>query len=375
MAKDVALICEFNPLHNGHQAILEYAGSLGGRVIAVMSGNFTQRSIPASFDKYKRAEAALRCGADAVFELPFPWCSGGAEFFAAGAVAIAKGLALESFVFGSESGETSHVMKAVEVLESDEYSSALEENDTSVGTAAAFDLALRKYGITLGSNDKLACEYVRAAGSLGMNADFHAYKRMTDEHSYRSATVLREMLSKGISAEAYIPEEAHGCLGYTADSDISVYEEIMFRHFRMMRNPEKGIFDAGGGVPERLIKAAGEASISSAFFKMAATKKYTYSRLRRAALYTFLGVTEADVRSTPQFTVLLAANKRGREFIASTKKSRGIGILTKPSDMSALPAEAGRQYELWSLADELYSLVLKNGVKKGEFLRRGPRIF
>ena len=39
-------------------------------IIAVMSGNFMQRGVPASFDKWARTKMALEGGADVVIELP-----------------------------------------------------------------------------------------------------------------------------------------------------------------------------------------------------------------------------------------------------------------------------------------------------------------
>ena len=38
-----------------------------------MSGDFVQRGEAAVYSKFARAEAAARCGADIVFELPLPW--------------------------------------------------------------------------------------------------------------------------------------------------------------------------------------------------------------------------------------------------------------------------------------------------------------
>ena len=73
------IVCEFNPLHNGHARLFREARELGAeRIVCVMSGNAVQRGELAIFDKYKRAEAALRFGADLVIELPFPWCSASA---------------------------------------------------------------------------------------------------------------------------------------------------------------------------------------------------------------------------------------------------------------------------------------------------------
>ena len=40
----VAVICEFNPFHNGHRYLLGEAKRItGGKALAVMSGSFTQR--------------------------------------------------------------------------------------------------------------------------------------------------------------------------------------------------------------------------------------------------------------------------------------------------------------------------------------------
>ena len=67
----VALICEFNPFHNGHKYIIGEARRLTGEpVVAIMSGSFTQRGEAAICSKFDRARMALENGADLVVELP-----------------------------------------------------------------------------------------------------------------------------------------------------------------------------------------------------------------------------------------------------------------------------------------------------------------
>ncbi len=377
MPEKVAIICEFNPLHNGHKSILEHARETGDCVIAIMSGNFTQRSIPAVFDKYRRAEAALKAGADAVFELPMPWCSGSGEFFAAGAVAIAAGLGVKNFVFGSETGDAEHVMTAARIAESEEYRRLLtEKNYMDVGTAVFHDKLMENFGVKLGSNDKLATEYVRAAHRLSLDAAFTAYKRMETDGVYKSATELREMLFDGDeSILSYIPRDIYEGLSMIPHVKKGEFEKILFTYFRLMNgHGDVNAFDAGGGVAERLWHTAGDAVSSDEFFEKAATKKYTDSRLRRAALYTVLGITEESVRETPRFTVLLGATEKGREFLKKTKNTRSIKVITKPSEFSPTDEIEKKQYETWKKADDLYSLCLADGVRRGEYLRRGPYI-
>ena len=59
--KTAAIICEYNPLHNGHKYHIEETKRLLGvdAVVAVMSGNFVQRGDAAIYDKITRANAAV----------------------------------------------------------------------------------------------------------------------------------------------------------------------------------------------------------------------------------------------------------------------------------------------------------------------------
>ena len=84
------VICEYNPFHIGHEYQLAEAKkqTSADYMIAVMSGNFVQRGEPAAFDKWARAEMALRSGADMVLELPAVYALSSAEYFATGAVDI-----------------------------------------------------------------------------------------------------------------------------------------------------------------------------------------------------------------------------------------------------------------------------------------------
>ena len=64
-----AVICEYNPFHNGHLYQLGKIREESGcdKILCVMSGNFTQRGEAALFSKYERAKHAVENGADAVY--------------------------------------------------------------------------------------------------------------------------------------------------------------------------------------------------------------------------------------------------------------------------------------------------------------------
>ena len=107
----VGIVCEYNPLHSGHQKQFEIIRSELGEdtaIVCLMSGNYVQRGAPAVFHKSLRAKAAVLAGADLVLELPFPYSSAPAEIFGGAGVRIADSLGcVDELCFGSETGDIS----------------------------------------------------------------------------------------------------------------------------------------------------------------------------------------------------------------------------------------------------------------------------
>ena len=102
--KAVGLVVEYNPFHNGHRYHLAQAKRLTGAdvVVAVMSGNFTQRGEPTILDKWSRTLAALQNGVDLVVELPVADAVQPAHRFAMGALSLLNDLQVADVVFGAE---------------------------------------------------------------------------------------------------------------------------------------------------------------------------------------------------------------------------------------------------------------------------------
>ena len=113
--KTVGIVCEYNPFHNGHAHQIELLRQNGFElVVCAMSGNFTQRGELAIADKYTRAESAVRCGADIVVELPFPFSSFSAEGFSRAGVHILSSLGVDTLSFGSESADLTLLSRAAD---------------------------------------------------------------------------------------------------------------------------------------------------------------------------------------------------------------------------------------------------------------------
>ena len=341
MKKICAVICEFNPLHEGHKYILAEAKRRADAVVCIMSGNFVQRGGSAVRDKYERAKDAASAGADLVVELPFPWCSAPAEFFARAGVTIASALGADTLVFGSESGDVDLIARAA-ALSDDEFfiSEVKKRYEGSVGYAGArYDAATELFPevapVFDGKNDMLAAEYIRQSRRIGYAPEFCAVRRIVT----KSASRIRE--ESGFHDGLF---------------DV---EKILFRLGKISRDA----FDHESGIINLLERAA---TSSESFPDSAKTKKYTDARLRRAALFAVTGTKKEELETPPAFTVLLAANSKGRRIIDG---ARGIEIVTKPAD-AACP-----QYKAEAAADRLYTLISEEPADGDYFIKKSPFIY
>ena len=387
-----AMICELNPLHNGHLAVLERMrrDDPDAAILLVMSGNFTQRVLGAVFDKYERARAAVDSGADLVVELPFPFSSAGAEDFARAGVEIAEALGASRLYFGSECGDIERLRALCEITESAEYrelSESIRLRDPSLGAAAARSIALsrlipdRSVKRVETPNDTLAIEYIRNA-----TVPCVAVKRVETP----SASAIREMTTQ--EAAPFVPAATLRMTSEAKRSDGAALRRLLWENLRLraawcrrggdiagiMLKRDIGEFDeCGGGLGERLVRLAGETSSGEELFAAAATKRYTNSRILRAALFALCGVTPADVAAPASFTVILGASARGREVLAARRKDAPIAIVTKPADMRSRACGSAallRAAQIAAFADSIYTLTFDPPLDAGDFIRRRPYI-
>ncbi len=386
MPKTIAIVCEYNPFHTGHeyqiQRIREEFG-VDSEIIGIMSGNFTQRGECAIADKYTRAKCAVLSGVNLILELPFPFSSLSAELFASAAVYIANSLGVVDYLsFGSEAGELAPLDAAADIMLTSDFERAVSEitadkNKRALGYPEKMELALR--GIlpqettpTLLPNNILAVEYIKALKRLKSKIMPHTIKRQgadyrsesIDENEHPSATALRNSLLKlDISALQYVPKTTQKIiLDEIAEGnfpcDIAKISSAIISSFRLNSHvdPEK-ITDVGGGLYNRLLDKSYEAGDIDTLLRLAETKLYTRARLRRAILYSFLGVTSSEAHECPQYTQVLAMDNSGKSLLKKIRKVGKIPVLTKPSRTEGLSEQAKRQWERAFRADSVFQLT------------------
>ncbi len=207
--RTVGIICEYNPFHNGHARQLRLARDAMGEdyaVVCLMSGNYVQRGEPAIFPKALRAEAALRCGADLVLELPLTAVLSSAEGFASGGVAILTALGCEALCFGTESGDSNILMSTAKANLDPAFDTLLRaELERGCSYPAAREKAIEQLGAGEGlrsPNDILAVEYCKAILKQGSPLRIMPILRPGSYHAAAldpeapSATALRAAIEK-----------------------------------------------------------------------------------------------------------------------------------------------------------------------------------
>lgn len=373
----IAVITEYNPFHLGHEYQLKELRRAfpGACITAIMGGIFSQRGEPYVASPYTRAAAAVMCGADLCLELPFPFSSAPASVFARAGVEIAAKVGADILAFGSECGNVEVLEAVLSRLESEEMRAAVEKESEDIGKTRAYASAYKKlYGTDAPDkpNDILAIEYLRAIKRGGYRIKPYTVKRVGDfksgEGGFASATsIRRDFANKGIdSLCGKVPALAEGI--YKNEPFGSDVEKLASAVLMKLCEAEEDIAFSGGGLIGHIKNAAQNADSIAALRKNAATKRYTDAEISRAIIYALLSVKKADMEREVYYTRLFAANSRGREVL---NEKHEIEIITKPSALHTMSAEAREQYEKTFLAERAFALCLDG---EYEFLKQTPRI-
>lgn len=396
--RSVGIVCEYNPFHLGHLYLISACRRAEGEdaaVVCAMSGDFVQRGEAAVFDKFIRAEAACRAGADLVVELPLPWCLSSAEGFAAGAVAMLAALGCDTLAFGSESGNGEAHRKLADYLMTDEAVGKIRKRmdaDASLSFARARQLAA---AVTLGDaasllenpNDILGVEYLKAIRKSGAGMQTLAVRRKGAGHDSReegvfcSAMKIREILRNGEDPAPYIPREAMAVYRRAIEAGEMRNERLLetallSRLYTLTREDFDGLPDAGGGAGRRLFKALIQGGSLQQIASAASSKRYPLARMRRMLLCAALGVGAGDAAGAPPYIRILAADERGRAFLRARSADSLIPLITKPAAARDLSTRAEAIFTLGAGAHDLYSLscASQDCVKPDADWRTNPAI-
>ena len=380
--KIVGILTEFNPFHSGHAYLLEELRHRLGEdtgIVCVMSGNFVQRGEPALLEKHVRAEAAVRCGADLVLELPVARALASAEHFATGAIyMMQKSGAITHLAFGSECGDVAAMQSVADCLLSEKYAAAVKKHlKAGLPFALCRQRAVEEIlggeaaALLEGANNSLGVEYLKAAERCGWDCIPVTVPRRGAAHDsaetaeFLSGTKLRALLRAGDweTVERYVPQAAAGLYRNAVTQgrgpvSLETGERMLLATLRTMEETDfECLPDCGEGLHHRFYKAVRETGSTVQLLEAVKTKRYAHARLRRILMCAWLEIDREAAQEMPQYLRVLSANGRGREIIQKMNECASLPVLTKPASVRMLSERAQAQFRLEARATELYGLL------------------
>lgn len=345
MMQACGIVAEYNPFHRGHQYQLKQARqqSAADCLIVVMSGNFVQRGEPAIVDKWQRAQLALQFGADLVIELPFASACQPADLFAQGALQILSMLQCTTLAFGTEDVTFDYQKFGQQMLGQVQHQQfTIDYQKTYATQWNDFLTAVIGRRVTA-PNQLLGLSYALANAQLTQPLKLIPIQRQGAAHdqtevataaTFASASAIRQLLLEQQPAGAVQP-----LLPYPQarlqPPYINVEQLWPFLHFRLNTTwPSElaDIYQMSEGLEYRFNEQNRESTSWSDFLQRVKSKRYTYARLRRLALYTTLNITNQDLKQAqswgPQLRVL-GFNQIGQAYLHQQRPQLPTPLITK----------------------------------------------
>ena len=358
LAKIVGIVAEYHPFHNGHLYQMQRARAMTGAdyCVVFLSSYFVQRGMPALYSTRARAEAALRCGADAVFEIPSPFSSASARDYAHFAVSLMLALGITQLSCGAEGSSAEELSSLCDCIQEEapvfreclrrelknglSFPAARRDAILRALSAAGAESAFlsRAEALLVQPNTILALEYTRAARECGAPLCISLVPRKGSAYhepllcgQFSSATAIRKhILSHGtapVTRPASLSERR--ICHRNSSSKASPDHAVFLKTLSAVMPPEAlSVFSAltplnpdvlCGSIERRVLDllyegqtlsdyadvspalAARIAGISlkavsfEALVSALKTRQYTHTRVARALIHLFLGIKKRDM--------------------------------------------------------------------------------
>ncbi|WP_424765826.1 nucleotidyltransferase [Paenibacillus sp. sgz302251] len=395
--RTVGLIVEYNPFHNGHLYHLQQSRKItqSDAVVAVMSGHFLQRGEPALLDKWIRTRTALDGGCDLVIELPVAYATQAAEWFAYGAVSLLEATGVvDSFCFGTESGELAPLLQAAEVVahEPPDFKRCLKEKlQTGISYPNAYSSAVSEYLAEHGHasaanfpfalpNHTLALHYLLALKRINGKMEPFTIAREKSQYNQEtvtdtqiaSATAIRKLLLEQRSLDAarsYMPPSTFQALEQAwLDGHCPISWELFTSqlfHAIVTRSAAElaSMHEISEGLEHRIRSTLPKLATRQFEELLAAlkTKRYTRTKLQRALLSVLLGHTKADftadkLASGIEYIRVLGFTEKGKQLLKRMRTTAALPVLLS----AARAPQPYRYLEVDVQASSVYMLGMPN---------------
>lgn len=387
--KVVGIIAEYNPFHKGHAYHIQKAKEATGSdyCIVVMSGDYTQRGVPAMIDKYSRAKMALLNGADLVLELPVRFATSSAEGFATSAISILNATGVVTDVcFGSECGNIEKLSAIAKVLleEPDEYKEVLKrELKNGHSYPMARNMALQgldcwdfdSLKILSMPNNILGIEYIKALLKTGSKMNpvtiqrtGNNYNDVTLSELYSSALAIRSSIATTDNIEnifSEVPGNVYDIMKEKQNISFPIVPDDFsdMLHYKLLSEKDKGFteyIDVNPDLSDRIVKNVYQYKDFESFCDLLKTKNMTYTRISRSLLHILLDL-KVSPDTAPSYLRILGINKEATELSKCIKENCTLPLISKLADAKdSLSEEVLSLLKEDLFASNLYGTVISH---------------
>lgn len=392
-----AIIAEYNPFHNGHlHQINTIKKELHcDNLIVIMSGNFTQRGIPAICDKAARTKIAIECGASIVIELPVIFATSSAEFFAKGAIKILDRLnCIDYLVYGIENYDDNSIIKEaanIVISQNDTYNYYVKKfKRNGLSYPASCESAFLMLDASQKPNKKaafehlfmpnnvLALEYEKALLELNSTIKTYSVKRKGNsysseelDNSFASATAIRNgLLNHKLdlnNLEYFMPACSVNVFDEIFKKQLTIYaddfSEMVLIKLLELGTHNPGIYDLSDDILNKIKNNLNKFKSLTTFVSEIKTKDYTYNRLMRVFCHILLNIKSTDLmdafsNDSYLYARILGFNTDSQPLLNKLKTNSSIPLITNVKDAEKKLSKDA----LWLFNKDIFASNLYNSV-------------
>ncbi len=374
--KAVGIIVEYNPFHNGHLRHLNETKKMfkNDIVIAIMSGNFTQRGDTSVIDKQSKTEIALKAGIDIVVELPFHYATQSADLFAKGSIEILKQLKVNNIVFGSESNNIDELTNiAKNTIDSKEYDNLIIKGLCKGQNypKSSFEALKVITNIDINKpNDILGICYIKEIIKQKAKIIPNTIMRTSNYHSLEidevaSATSIRNAIINKKNIDKALPKYVINYLKHP--SFIDNYFDLL--KYKILSTNNLDLYQGvDEGLENRINKYIINSNSLDELIDNLKTKRYSYNKIKRMLTHILVGFTKEENKKFKNINYIrvLGFTTKGQQYLNSIKKKLKLPLITnysKYKDLLILDYKATCIYA--SIFENKYKLnLIKNELNK-----------
>jgi len=366
----IGIVCEYNPFHNGHLYHIKRIKEMfnDSLIIAVVSGNFTQRGNISILDKYEKTNIALNHEIDIVINLPFIFATQSADLFADAAIAILNAMQVDYLIFGSESNDVKKLESLAETqINNPEYNKKVKtllKNGINYPTAMSKALEDLNQQTVMTPNDILGLSYIKAIINQKATIKPLTIKRTNDFHSEKiddsiaSATAIRKAISKRETIKKIVPSDVYKILENNSFDNYDYFNYLKYKIISEGKNINKYL-TVDEGIENRIIKVIDKCTNIDELIQNIKTKRYTYNKISRMLTHILCSITKEDASKNQKikYIQILGFNKKGQMYLNKIKKQTEFPIITNPKYYNEL-------LKIENKVDNIYYLITQNKIKK-----------